>query len=254
MATNAPLLQGRVVLITGASRGIGAATAALLARHGATVGVNYLHSEEAARAVVAGIEAEGGRARALRADATDEVQVRRIVSEFERAYAPIDTLVINANAKFKVAPFLQQSWSDFESKWSAELKGAYFPIQAVLPGMLERRKGVIVAVSSGQSRQPGDGYSTHTTAKSGLDGLVKSLAAELGPQGVRVNIVAPGLTETDATSFIDAGRKAATAQRIPLRRIGQPADVAGAILMMVSDYAGFVTGTYLPANGGAIML
>jgi 3-oxoacyl-[acyl-carrier protein] reductase len=249
-----PLLQGRVALVTGASRGIGAATAALLARHGAKVGVNYFNSPGAADAVVRSIQAGGGEALALKADVRDPAQVADMVQRLEGALGPIDSLVINANAHFKMAPFLQQTWADFEGKWSAELKGAFYPCQAVLPGMLERGAGSIVAVSSGLSRQPGEGFSAHTTAKSGLDGLMKSLALELGPKGVRVNVVSPGLTLTDATSFMDEGRKAQSAQRTPLRRNGTPEDVAGAILLMVSDLAGFVTGAYLPASGGALML
>jgi 3-oxoacyl-[acyl-carrier protein] reductase len=241
-------------LITGASRGIGAATAALMARAGASVGVNYFKSEEAALAVVKGIEAEGGRAVALKADATDPAQVAAMVAGLERAFGVVDTLVVNANAHFKMAPFLEQSWADFEGKWSAELRGAFYPCQAVLPGMVARGRGVIVAVSSGLSRQPGEGFSAHSTAKSGLDGLMKSLALELGPKGVRVNVVSPGLTLTDATRFMDEGRKAQAAQRVPLRRNGLPEDVAKAILLLASDFAGFVTGAYVPVSGGSLML
>lgn len=248
------LLQGRVALVTGASRGIGAATAALLARHGAKVGVNYFKSEDAAHAVVKGITAAGGQAVALKADVTDPDQVKAMANSLSQAFGPVDTLVINANAHFKMAPFLQQTWADFEAKWSAELKGAFYPAQAVLPGMVDRGRGVIVAVSSGLSRQPGEGFSAHSTAKSGLDGLMKSLALELGPKGVRVNVVSPGLTLTDATSFMDESRRAAAAQRVPLRRNGLPDDVAGAIVLLASDLAGFVSGAYLPASGGSLML
>jgi 3-oxoacyl-[acyl-carrier protein] reductase len=248
------LLQGRVALVTGASRGIGAATAMMLARHGAKVGVNYHKSEDAARAVVKAIEAGGGQALALKADVTDPAQVAAAAARLAQAFGAIDTLVINANAHFKMAPFLQQAWGDFEAKWSAELKGAFYPAQAVLPGMIQRGKGVIIAVSSGLSRQPGEGFSAHSTAKSGLDGLMKSLALELGPHGIRVNVVSPGLTLTDATSFMDEARKAASAQRVPLRRNGLPDDVAGAIVLLASDLAGFVSGAYLPASGGSLML
>ena len=108
--------------------------------------------------------------------------------------------------------------------------------------------------AEGLSRQPGEGFSAHSTAKSGLDGLMKSLALELGPHGIRVNVVSPGLTLTDATSFMDEARKAASAQRVPLRRNGLPDDVAGAIVLLASDLAGFVSGAYLPASGGSLML
>jgi 3-oxoacyl-[acyl-carrier protein] reductase len=120
--------------------------------------------------------------------------------------------------------------------------------------MIQRRRGCIIAVSSGLSRQPGPGFSAHTTAKSGLDGFMKSLALELGPQGIRVNVVAPGLTETDATAFIPAAAKAAAGSHLPLGRIGQPEDVAGIIALVASDEAGYLTGQYLSAGGGGMML
>ena len=117
--------------------------------------------------------------------------------------------------------------------------------------MIQRKKGCIIAVSSGLSRHPGEGFCAHSAAKSGLDAFVKSLALELGPHGIRVNVVAPGLTETDATSFLPAAAKAAAAQHLPLRRIGSPEDVAGLVALVASDEAGYLTGAYVSAGGGA---
>jgi len=248
------LAEGRVVLITGASRGIGAASARLFAREGARVGVNYFGSEAAAQMLVEEIVAAGGQAMAVRADVRDCGQVEAMVQQVSETYGPIDTLVINAHAHFAIAPFLEQRWEDFEAKLLGELKSAFFPCQAIAPGMIERRRGCIVAVSSGLSRVPGEGFIAHATAKSGLDAFMKSLALELGPHGIRVNVVSPGLTLTDATAFLPPEYRDAAAQGVPLRRNGLPEDVAGAILMLASDHAGFVNGAYLPVSGGIMML
>ncbi len=119
--------------------------------------------------------------------------------------------------------------------------------------MIERRSGCIVAISSSLSRRPGPGFSAHSTAKSGLDAFVRSLALELGPAGIRVNAVAPGLTDTDAVANLPAAVKEATVRTTPLGRIGLPDDVAGAVLMLASDAGRFLTGLYVPVSGGAIM-
>ena len=119
---------------------------------------------------------------------------------------------------------------------------------------VERRRGSIVAISSTLSRQPAPGYGAHTTAKSGLDGFVKSLALELAPQGIRVNVVAPGLTETDATAHIPGEVKAMMAEHIPMRRCSVPDDIARVVAFLASDLSGYLTGAYLPASGGHLML
>jgi 3-oxoacyl-[acyl-carrier protein] reductase len=247
-------LQGHTALITGGSRGIGAATAQHLAAHGAKVAVNYAQNEAAAQAVVSAILAAGGQALAIQADVRDRGQVETLFTRAEAALGPIDSLVLNANMSFPMAPFPRMPWEGFQAKLLGELASAFHPCSVAAPGMIERRRGCIVAVSSGLSRQPGEGFSAHTTAKSGLDGFMKSLALELGPHGIRVNVVAPGLTETDATAFYPEAAKAAAGQRLPLRRIGQPGDIAGIIGFLVSEDAGYLTGQYLSAGGGGMML
>ena len=248
------MLDNRVVLVTGASRGIGAAVAQTLAAHGARVGVNYVANADAAKSVVAQIESGGGKAIAVQGDVRDRAQVQAMVGATQDALGPIDTLVINAGFRFKIGPFLDFTWDEFDDKVCGEMKGAFFPCQAVLPGMVERKRGCIIAISSGLSRHPGDGFVAHTTAKSALDGFIKSIAHEFGPRGIRANVVAPGLTLTDATSWLPEEAKQASAARTPLRRVGMPDDIAGAVLMMASDAAQFITGAYLPVSGGVQML
>lgn len=245
-------MKGKVALVTGASRGIGKATAKLLAAEGAAVAVNWFRSEGAAAAVVDQIVASGGRAVAVRADARDETQVRSMVSEVEERLGPVDVLVSNAAIAFPFKPFTEFTWEEFEAKLVGELKSVFACCQAVLPGMIGRRTGSIVAISSTLSRHASPGFIAHSTAKSGLDAFVRSLAEEVGPFGVRVNVVAPGLTLTDATAWLPEEQKAEIAEYTPLRRVADPEDVAGAVLAMASDHSRFVTGCYLPVCGGLV--
>jgi len=248
------LLKDKIALVTGASRGIGAETAKLFALEGAKEVVNYNKNEEAAAQVVKEITANNGIAFAIQADVTDEVQVARMMKTVESTYGVVDILVINAGLHFKVAPFMQLTWEEFSWKYYGEMKSFYNSSKAVIPGMVAKKSGVIVAVSSGLSRHPGIGFSSHSASKSAVDALVKSLALELGPSGIRVNTVAPGLTITDATSWMPKEHQEMAANRTALKRNGQPEDIAGAILFMASDLSKHVTGTYLSVDGGSAMI
>ncbi|NTU98081.1 MAG: 3-oxoacyl-ACP reductase FabG [Chlorobiaceae bacterium] len=247
-------MKGKVALVTGSSRGIGRATAILLAAEGAAVAVNYFQSESAAVAVVAEIMKAGGRALAIKADVRDEEQVFSMVGEVEKSLGPVDLLVSNASIGFPVKPFTEFSWPEFEAKLSGELKSTFFCCQAVLPKMIERKSGSIIAISSTLSRHSSPGFIAHSTAKSGLDAFVRSLAEEVGPFGIRVNVVAPGLTLTDATAWLPEEQKTMIANMTPLQRVALPEDVAGAVLALASDHSRFVTGCYIPVSGGMLML
>jgi 3-oxoacyl-[acyl-carrier protein] reductase len=247
-------MKGKVALVTGASRGIGRATAKLLAAEGAAVAVNYFQSEGAARAVVDEITRAGGRALAVRADVRDEAQVRAMVAEVEERLGPVDLLVGNAAIGFPVKPFTEFTWDEFEAKLTGELKSIFFCCQAVLPGMIERKSGCIIAISSTLSRHSSPGFIAHSTAKSGLDAFVRSLAQEVGAFGIRVNVVAPGLTLTDATAWLPEEQKTMIGEMAPLKRVALPEDVAGVVLAAASDHWRFVTGCYIPVSGGLLML
>jgi 3-oxoacyl-[acyl-carrier protein] reductase len=247
-------LQGNVALVTGGSRGIGAAVATALAAQGVAVAVNYFGSEKAAQAVVAQIQAAGGTAIAVKADARDRTQLEAMAATVQAQLGPIGILVLNASISFPMTGFQQYPWEAFEAKLLGELGAAFHGCQAVLPQMLARQKaegqgGAIVAISSGLARNPGWGFCAHSAAKAGLEGLVRALAFELGPMGIRVNAVAPGLTLTDATAALPDKHKAAAADHSPLRRNGQAEDVASAVVGLLQ--AGFVTGATLPVNGGS---
>jgi 3-oxoacyl-[acyl-carrier protein] reductase len=247
-------MKDRVVLITGASRGMGAASARLLGSHGAAIGVNYHSNESAAQQVVADIVSAGGSAIAVKGDVTEMPQVESIVRQVTDAFGDIDTLVLNANTPLAIAPFVDYKWEDFETRLVAELKCAFFPCKAVVPSMIQHRRGCIIAISSFSSRQPTEGFCAVSAAKSGLDGFVKSLALELGSYNIRVNAIAPALTITDATASYSQELKDTVASMTPLKRNGLPEDVAGAVFLMAAKEAGFITGAYLPVSGGIQML
>lgn len=247
-------LNGNVALVTGASRGIGAAVARALAARGAAVAVNYFGSEAAAQSVVADIRAAGGKALAVKADARDKAQVEAMAAEVKAQLGPIGILVLNASIGFPMKGFLDYPWDAFEAKVLGEMGAAFHGCRTVVPQMLERQKagaggGAIVAITSGLARDPGWGFCAHSAAKAALEGLVRALAFELGPMGIRVNAVAPGLTLTDATANLPEKHKQAAAEHTPLRRNGQAEDVAEAVAGLLQ--AGFVTGATLPVNGGA---
>jgi amino acid adenylation domain-containing protein len=248
------LLEDKVALVTGASRGIGLATALMLAEHGARVAINYRDSEGGAQRVKELIEAEGGTAEVFQADVTHAADVAELVKAVHRRFERIDVLVANAHINFRHRPFVDYEWSDLERKVSDELKAIFYPCQAVAPDMLRRKNGSIVAVSSTLSKRSNEGFLAQSTAKAAVDAFVRALASELGPGGVRVNTVAPGLTLTDAADPMPAGDKSSIAVSCPLRRNGLPEDMAGAVLFLASDLSRFMTGTYVPVDGGFTML
>jgi 3-oxoacyl-[acyl-carrier protein] reductase len=247
------MLDGKVVFITGSSRGIGAATARLLAEHGAAVAVNFRSNRDAGEEVARAIREAGGRAILVQADVTEPAQVEAAVATATKELGPIDVLVNNANIDFPIVPFLDYAWEDFERKLLHEMKASFHTCRAVAPAMAAAGGGSIVNVSSGLSRVPGPGFVAHSSAKSALDAFSRALAMELGPKGIRVNVVAPGLTLTDATEHLPDEAKEGTRLHTPLGRLGLPEDVAGAVLFFASDASRFVTGTYLPVCGGSQM-
>ncbi len=248
------LLENKVALVTGASRGIGEAIALLLARSGARVAINFRESERRAGELKALIEAEGGTAVTVQADVTRADEVRRLVAEVRGSLGPVDVLVANASISFKKRAFVDYEFSDLEHKVSSELKAVFYPCQAVVPDMLERQSGSIIAISSTLSKHASGGFAAQSSAKAALDAFVRSLAVELGPEGIRVNTVAPGVTLTEAAANMPHEHKAMAAAQTALRRNGTADDMAGAVLYLASDLSRFMTGCYLPVDGGITML
>ena len=199
-------LTGKVALVTGGSRGIGAATASVLAERGFRVVVNYHASAPQAEEVVAAISAAGGEAVAIQADVTAPGDVVRMVGDIDQRWGGVDVLVHNALMPFDITSFAELTWEQLGGKLDRELRAAFLMTKAVVPGMISRGYGRMVFISTGLSRHPRDGMITLGTAKAALDQFVRYIALELAPHGITANLVAPGTVEGTAMSqTVDAG-------------------------------------------------
>jgi 3-oxoacyl-[acyl-carrier protein] reductase len=241
-------LEDRVALITGGARGIGRAIALRLAADGAKVGVVDLADvgADTAREVQ---EATGRATTFFKADISKEAEAQAAVAAVEAALGPVDILVNNAGIT-RDGLMLVMSESDWDAVLAVNLKGAFLMSKAVLRGMIKRRSGSIVSISSVVGRRGNAGQANYSAAKAGLIGLTKSLAREVASRNVRVNAVAPGYIETDMTAALDETARNAIITQIPLGRIGMPDAVADAVAFLVGDSASFITGTVLPVDGG----
>ncbi len=242
-------LAGRVALVTGGSRGIGAAICAELAQAGAAVAVNYASNRAAAEEVCAGIAAAGDRAEAIAGDVSTPAGARALVEQVESALGPLDILVNNAGIT-RDNLIMKLGEDDWRRVIDTNLGGAFFTCQAVSRPMLKRRSGAIVNISSVVGIHGNAGQTNYAASKAGLVGLTKALAKELGGRGIRVNAVAPGYIETALTDALPEAAREGILAQTPLRRLGKPADVARAVRFLVSDAAAFITGDVLAVDGG----
>ena len=247
-------LKDKVALITGASRGIGAASAKALAHHGAIVVINYIKSKDKAEEMLNEIKKTGGKGMAFQADVRDQSSVNDMVESTLKEFGKIDVLVNNANINFPIRPFVELTWEQIETKIVGEMKALYNCSQAVLKDMLNRKSGKLIFVSSSLSRFPGYGFSAHAAAKSAMDSLAKVMAMELGPSGITVNVVGPGLTLTDATAGQPKEVHEQVAAITPLGRLGMPDDIAGVVLFLASSLSDYLNGEYIPVTGGSFMI
>lgn len=245
---------GRIALVTGASSGIGAATARLLAARGMRVVVNYLNSSDAAKEVVGSIESAGGHAMAVRADVREQAAVAGMVAQVRAAWGDIDVLVHNALTPYAIKSFRDISWEELGSKLDEEMRAAFIVSRAVLPAMTEQRWGRIIFLGSGLSRRPREGMIALGTAKAALAQFARYLAQELGPTGITVNTVEPGpVDHTRIADVFDQEHKQRQAATTVLGRLAHPDDVAQAIAFYASDENSYMTGTTAAVNGGMAM-
>lgn len=247
-------LDGRKVLVTGGSRGIGRATALLFAQAGADVALNYVSNQKAAEEVLKGVEKLGRRCLVYKADMSSRSDVDRMVGDILAKWGELDTLVNNAG----VWTYLEMGRMDdavYRETIGINVDGVFYATNAVVPAMKEHGRGWIINVTSTAGVR-GEAFHSHYAASKGaLHALTKSLAVELAPFGIRVNAVAPGWVDTDmsAPSFSEPGFKEKVRQTIPLRRIPPAEDIAGPILFLASDLARHVTGEILDVNGGSVL-
>jgi 3-oxoacyl-[acyl-carrier protein] reductase len=252
-------LAGRVALVTGGSRGVGAATSKLLAARGANVIVNYFKNKDAADKVVEEINKEAreteGYAIAIQADVREQMQIEHIVKEAIQRYGHIDILVNNSMVgRYFLKPFLETTWDDFTEKFTDEIKSAYEVARAVLPYMVKQNYGRIIYVATGSAKYPNPpGAITFGTAKAGLVTFAKYIAQEFGRKGITANIVSPGLIETDQNAHFPAEIKQHYASLTTIGRTGKPEDVANVIAFFASDESEYMTGTYAPVDGGLVI-
>ncbi|MFI5176987.1 MAG: SDR family NAD(P)-dependent oxidoreductase [Vicinamibacterales bacterium] len=252
---NAFDLSGRVALVTGASSGIGAATAIRLAELGARVALGYHGNEPGARQARDTIAAAGGRAVVLQADVRSVGEIRGLVDDATDALGPIDILVNNAGslvARFPIRDLTEAGWNEV---LSLNLTSAVFAAQAVAASMIARRRGAIVNVGSIAGHTGGGpGAGPYAAAKAGLVAFTKSLAKELAPHGVRVNAVSPGVIDTPFhETFSTPEMMKSFVGMIPLGRIGTPAECANVIAFLASDAASYLVGETIEVNGGQFL-
>jgi 3-oxoacyl-[acyl-carrier protein] reductase len=241
-------LHSQVALVTGSTRGIGRAIAEALHAAGAKVGIVGRNAEQA-RAVAAEL---GERAAGFGCDVADAAQVDAAVAAAEQALGPLGILVNNAGLT-RDNILLRLSDEDWDAVLDANLKGAFHTTRAVIKGMMKRRAGRIINISSIVGLTGNKGQANYAASKAGLIGFTKSVAREYASRNVLVNCIAPGFIETDMTAALPPDSREALLGQIALGRLGQPADVAGAVLFLASDLASYVTGQVLIVDGGMVV-
>jgi len=246
-----PSLRGKVALVTGASRGIGAAAAIRLAQRGADVVVNYHQNREAAQTVLNQVDAAGGRGIIFQADVTQRTQVDSMVKTAKKQLGAIDVLVNNAYFPFQVSPLHEIAWEKFHQAIEHELSAFYNCVQACLPDMREKKPGRIVVVSTRLAQQPLPRMGAYAAAKSALESMANTMAIELGPLGVAVNVVTPAFTLTDASMIMPEAYRERVKETRPLKKHLYPEDVAGAIAFLAGDEASMLTGSHILITGGS---
>ncbi len=245
-------LRGKIALVTGGASGIGRGISETFAQAGANVALTYLSSEAGAKEVVSAIESAGSQALALRADLSQEAEVERVVAATIERFGRIDILVANAGGLLQRSRVVDCSLELWERALAINLTSVFLCCRAVVPHMERAGQGVIITMSSLAAHDGGgQGVSHYSAAKGGVLTFTKALAKEVGPLGIRVNGLAPGLIATQFHDKFTAPEvRQAMVGRTPLRREGLPGDVAGAALFLASPYADFVTGETIEINGG----
>lgn len=245
-------LEGKIALVTGASRGIGRAIALELSKNGARVIVNYKGSEEAARKTVLDIEAAGGQAEAIRCDVADFEACEGMIKDIFEKYQGIDILVNNAGIT-RDGLLMKLSKEDFDAVVDTNLKGCFHTMRFTARQMMKKRSGRIINLASVVGITGNIGQLNYAASKAGVIGMTKTAARELAGRGITVNAIAPGFIDTDMTEKLGEKVREQVIGQIPLGYFGKPEDVAKAALFLASDDAAYITGQVLQVDGGMVM-
>jgi 3-oxoacyl-[acyl-carrier protein] reductase len=249
-----PDLAGKVAVVTGGSRGIGAATARALADNGVKVAV-VGRDEQALAEVTDGITARGGQALAVRADCTEDADVKRLADEVIGRYGQADVLAVFAGGNGMPVPTANENAAHWREVVESDLTSTFLTTRVFLPAMIEQRHGSIVTMSSAAARQPARSNAAYAAAKAGIIAFTRHLANEIAADGIRVNCVAPSAVENDRMrAWMTEPQRDELAASFPLRRIGRPADVAAATLFLASEASAWITGITIDIAGGKIMV
>jgi 3-oxoacyl-[acyl-carrier protein] reductase len=246
------MLAGKVALVTGGSRGIGSAIAKLYAQNGAKVAINYAGNDEKAQAVVDEIVANGGEAIKIKANVSDETEVKGMIKEVIGTFGQLDILVNNAGIT-RDNLLMRMSEDDFDAVINTNLKGVFVCTKSVTRQMMKQRSGRIINVSSVVGISGNAGQANYVSAKAGVIGLTKTTAKELAQRNILVNAIAPGFIETDMTDQLTEDQKMQMLGLIPLQKLGQAQDVANVALFLASDQSNYITGQTIQVDGGMVM-
>ena len=245
-------LEGKKALVTGASRGIGRAIALALAAEGADVAVNYAGSEAAAKAVAAEIEAMGRKAMVIQADISSNEAATAMIDQAVKEFGRIDVLVNNAGIT-RDGLLMRMKEEDWDAVLTTNLKGVFNCTKAAIKYMMKQKAGHIVSISSVVGEMGNAGQANYAAAKAGVIGFTKAVAKEVAARGITVNAVAPGFIKTDMTAVLNEKQVEGMLTTIPLKRLGDPSDIAKAVVFLASEDANYITGQTINVDGGMVM-
>jgi 3-oxoacyl-[acyl-carrier protein] reductase len=245
------LLDGKTALVTGASKGIGRSIALRFAEQGANVAFTYLSSVEQGRALEAELQSKGIKARGYRSDASDYAQAEKLINDVTADFGRLDVLVNNAGITMDTL-VMRMSEEMWDKVMAVNLKSCFNTVKAATRVMMKQRSGSIINMTSVVGVKGNAGQANYAASKAGIIGFTKSIALELGSRGIRSNAVAPGFIETEMTGKLDEKTVQGWRDAIPLRRGGQPGDVANACVFLASDLSSYITGQVLQVDGGML--